>query len=72
MASRLEITKKYAREYAVASKAGKVRLLDELVHAMPWMRDHARRAIVAQNAPLRIAGTDFDNGGEFLNWSVIA
>lgn len=45
MASRREITKKYAREYAEAGKAEKGRLLDELVHATGWTRDHARRAI---------------------------
>lgn len=50
MASRREITKKFAREYATAGKAGKGRLLDELVHATGWTRDHARRAIRAANA----------------------
>ncbi len=50
MASRREITKKYAREYAGAGKVEKGRLLDELVHATGWTRDHARRAIRAANA----------------------
>lgn len=47
MASRREITKKYAREYTKAGKVEKGRLLDELVHATGWTRDHARRAIRA-------------------------
>ena len=50
MASRREITKKFAREYANAGKVEKGRLLDELVHATGWARDHARRAIRAANA----------------------
>ncbi|MDR2373901.1 MAG: transposase family protein [Bifidobacteriaceae bacterium] len=45
MAARRQITKKYAREYAGASKARKGAILDELVHATDWTRDHARRAI---------------------------
>lgn len=44
MASRREITKKFARQYAKAGKVEKGRLLDELVHATGWTRDHARRA----------------------------
>lgn len=50
MASRRENTKKFAREYAKAGKVEKGRLLDELVHATGWPRDHARRAIRAANA----------------------
>jgi len=50
MASRREITKKFAREYAKAGKLEKGRLLDELVHMTGWTRDHARRAIRAANA----------------------
>ena len=49
MASRREITKKFAREYAKAGKVEKSRLLDELVHATGWTRDHAPRAIRAAN-----------------------
>lgn len=45
MASRREITKKFAREYARAGKAEKGRMLDALVTATGWTRDHARRAI---------------------------
>lgn len=56
MASRREITKKYAREYVKAGKVEKGRLLDELVHATGWTRDHARRAIRAANARKGAAG----------------
>lgn len=45
MAARREITKKFARQYAKAGKAEKGRLLDALVEATGWTRDHARRAI---------------------------
>lgn len=45
MASRREITKKFAGEYARAGKAEKGRLLDSLVQTTGWTRDHARRAI---------------------------
>lgn len=50
MASRREITKKFAREYANAGKAEKGRLLDALVETTGWTRDHARRAIRVANA----------------------
>jgi transposase InsO family protein len=45
MAARREITKKYAREYATASKKVKGRMLDELCAVTGWSRDNARRAI---------------------------
>lgn len=45
MAARREITKKYAAEYGRADKAGKSRMLDELMAVTGWTRDHARRAI---------------------------
>lgn len=50
MAARQEITKKYAREYAKAGRAEKGRMLDVLVDATGWNRDHARRAIRAAAA----------------------
>jgi hypothetical protein len=45
MASRRDITKKYAVGYAKAGRADKGRMLDELVAVTGWSRDHARRAI---------------------------
>ncbi len=45
MATRREITKKFARVYARADKTEKGRLLDALVDTTGWARDHARRAI---------------------------
>lgn len=45
MASRRDITKKYARAYQRANKVEKTRLLDALVETTAWTRDHARRAI---------------------------
>lgn len=45
MATRHEITKKYAREYARASKKDKGRMLDELVAVTGWSRANARRAV---------------------------
>ena len=50
MSARREITKKFAREYAKASNPVKTRLLDALVEATGWHRDHARRAIRKANA----------------------
>lgn len=45
MATRRDITKKYARAYQHADKIEKTRLLDGLVETTGWTRDHARRAI---------------------------
>lgn len=45
MGARREITKKYAREYASASKKVKGRLLDELVATTGWSRANARRQV---------------------------
>ncbi len=47
MASRREITKKYARAYASATKKDKGGMLDELVGVTGWSRANARRAIAA-------------------------
>ncbi len=47
MSARKEITKRYARGYALASKKDKGRLLDELVGVTGWSRANARRAIAA-------------------------
>lgn len=45
MGARREITKKYAREYTRAGRKEKSAMLDALVSATGWTRDHARRAI---------------------------
>ncbi|ADX73350.1 integrase family protein [Pseudarthrobacter phenanthrenivorans Sphe3] len=45
MSARREITKKFAREYAKADRRGKSEILDSLVAATGWTRDHSRRAI---------------------------
>lgn len=47
MGARREITKKYAREYASASKKVRGRLLDELVATTGWSRANARRQVAA-------------------------
>ncbi len=45
MATRHEITKKYAKDYERASKKDRGRVLDELVAVAGWSRANARRAI---------------------------
>jgi transposase InsO family protein len=45
MAARREITKRFAAEYARASKKDKGRILDELVGVTDWSRANARRAL---------------------------
>ncbi len=45
MATRRDLTKKFAREYAIAGKVDKGVILDALVVSTGWTRDHARRAI---------------------------
>jgi transposase InsO family protein len=45
MATRREITKKYAADYAKSSKNGKGLVLDELVAVTGWSRANARRAL---------------------------
>ncbi|MEJ1090055.1 transposase family protein [Microbacterium sp. Mu-80] len=51
MGARVEITKKYAREYARASKKARGRLLDEVVAVTGWSRDNARRRLAAAARP---------------------
>ncbi|MET4591811.1 hypothetical protein [Arthrobacter sp. 754] len=45
MATRREITKKYAADYGKSSKNGKGLVLDELVAVTGWFRSNARRAL---------------------------
>jgi hypothetical protein len=45
MASRAEVTTRYARAYARASKADKSRVLDQVVAVTGWSRDNARRRL---------------------------
>ncbi|WP_229503614.1 integrase catalytic domain-containing protein [Nesterenkonia sedimenti] len=45
MATRVEITKKYAAAYEAASKKDKTRILDQLVEVTGWNRDHARQQL---------------------------
>lgn len=47
MSAKREITKKYAREYAAASKKTRGRMLDELVATTGWSRANARRQVTA-------------------------
>jgi hypothetical protein len=47
MQSRAEITIKYAKAYAKASKADKGRILNDVVAVTGWSRDNARRRLVA-------------------------
>ena len=45
MQARVEVTKKYAAAYAVASKKDKTRILDQVVEVTGWNRDHARQQL---------------------------
>ena len=47
MASRAEITTKFAKAYVRAAKKDKARLLDEVVAVTGWSRDNARRRLSA-------------------------
>lgn len=47
MTSRAEVTTKYAKAYAKASKKDKGRVLDQVVAVTGWSRDNARRRLVA-------------------------
>lgn len=51
MSSRAEITRKYARGYAAASKKDKGRLLGEVVAVTGWSRDNARRRLAEAARP---------------------
>jgi hypothetical protein len=45
LATRVEITKKYAAAYEAASKKDKSKILDQLVEVTGWNRDHARQQL---------------------------
>lgn len=45
MVARAEVTSRYAKEYARASKKDKGRVLDEVVGVTGWSRDNARRRL---------------------------
>ena len=47
MASRAEVTSRYARAYARAGKQDKGRILDQVVEVTRWSRDNARRRLAA-------------------------
>jgi len=51
MSSRAEITAKFAKAYVKASKADKVRILDQVVGVTGWSRDNARRRLRAAARP---------------------
>ncbi len=46
MTSRAEVTSRYAKAYAKASKKNKGRVLDQVVGVTGWSRDNARRRLV--------------------------
>lgn len=45
MATRIEVTRKYARTYMAASKKQKGAILDTVVEITGWYRDHARQEL---------------------------
>jgi len=47
MASRADVTAKYAKMYVKAGKADKGRILDQVMGVTGWSRDNARRRLVA-------------------------
>src|SRR5690625_418922 len=51
MASRADITRKYALAYARASKKDKGTLLDEVCAVTGWSRDNARRRLAQARKP---------------------
>ena len=51
MASRAEITAKFAKAYVKASKADKGHILDQVVQVTDWSRDNAGRRLTAAARP---------------------
>src|SRR5665811_1642246 len=51
MTSRAEVTTRYAKVYAKASKKDKGRILDEVVGVTRWSRDNARHLAAASRPP---------------------
>nr|WP_181407307.1 DDE-type integrase/transposase/recombinase [Mycobacterium celatum] len=51
MSSRAEITARFARAYLKAPKAGKGKILDQVVAVTGWSRDNARRRLTAAARP---------------------
>ncbi|MDO5495170.1 MAG: integrase, partial [bacterium] len=47
MAARVEVTTRYAKAYAAATKKDKGRILTEVVSVTGWSRDNARRRLTA-------------------------
>jgi hypothetical protein len=53
MSARVEITRKYARDYARASKGAKGKVLDQVCAVTGWSRDNARRRLVSAASSVR-------------------
>ena len=64
VSARVEITKKYARAYAKASKKDRGRLLNEVVAVTGWSRDNARRQLVDGGRARPAAGGVAEAAGE--------
>jgi len=56
MASRAEVTTKYAKAYGLASKKDKGRVLDQVVEVTGWSRDNARRRLGRARSGRRAQG----------------